>query len=153
MKKGLLLLMLVVSALSVMAENAIVVWQRNGAKTEFSFKQNPKTSYNGNNFVISTDDQEVSFNVLTLQKVTFILDSDSGIKDVKVDAKFRFHDNVIDVSGAAPGSLLRIFSIKGNLCGKFIVDNDGRISVDLGSYTSGVYIINLGKASYKVIKR
>ena len=128
--KRLILFLAIFSAMTVMAENRLVVWQKDGTTSEFAFDRKPDVNCQDNAFVVTTLDTQVSFPLVRIQKVTFEYEAPEGIDAPTLDPK--------DLKS---GEIQQIYGL------------DGRARVDLRTLPPGVYVVKSNGVTYKILKK
>ena len=108
-----LLLTLVPSASC--AQNAVAIQEVDGKVVKFAFSEKPVVTYSGNTLVVSTAKTMVEYPLYRLKKLYFDTGSQlvNAIEEVKADARFRFSDGCLLISGGQPGSPVQIHTVLG----------------------------------------
>lgn len=102
----------------------------------FSFEETPVVSFSEEILKASTGSISVEFPFNDIEKITFE-DRPTSIQSV----------------GIKEGNgMVSIYDISGRLIRKY-KSVEGKTSVDLSSLPSGIYVINDGKRTYKIIKK
>ncbi len=140
------------SAIVCLAENVIDIEQNDGSKTRFVFDTDVEMNYSGNNLIISSSKEQAIFELSTLRKATFQVESSEIEKNVTEQATFIFKNNTITVMNAQPNTLMQIFSVDGCRTGIWRTDSQGFVSVDMNSLKGNIYIIALDGITYKIVK-
>lgn len=150
MKKLLTLFALLVCCMSVSAKSVVfrlsdntLVYYLLGGET------NPVLKFEGNGFTVNSDQYEFSG-----VKNFYISDEDDpaivGIDEIKTAAP-KYDGNTLVI--ASENAAIKVLDVSGKEVKAAISSADGRTSVDMSSLPKGVYIINTGKSSMKVMKR
>lgn len=142
----------ILSATACLAENVIDIEQKDGTKTRLVFDTDAEMNYSGNNLIITTSKEQAIFELSTLQKATFQVESTVIEKEVAEQATFIFKNNTITVENARPNTLMQIFSVDGRKAGTWRTDSQGFLSVDMNRLKGNIYIIALDGITYKVAK-
>lgn len=133
----LLTLLLVFFATSTWAADAkIVVWQKDGSKTEVLFNQMPEFTYQDGNVSIQNGSTTLSWSLANLKKFTFEDVEQSiptNIKDTKTTPK-------LDITKGCA-----VYDLSGRLINKQIRS--------LSELPKGTYILKDGSVTTKVVKR
>lgn len=136
-----------------MAESKVIVWQRNGTSIEFSYDARPQISYNGNNLVLTTTDNVISYSLSQVRKVTFDYDQTEGTEQVATPTSFRIQDGRIVVSGSESDALLHIYRMDGSQLGTYRLDGSGGTTIDISIYPPSTYLLKVENITYKFQKR
>ena len=87
-----------------------------------------------------------------LQKIGFQLTDATAIEQVKPDAKFRFTDGTLYISGGDPGSQVVIYDMRGMTAGQYRIDDAGNAVISLQSLSKGHYIVKTNHFTFKFTK-
>lgn len=134
------------------AQNAISIHQKDGKVASFAFSEKPIVTYADNQLVITTTKTSVQYPLYLLQKIDFELTDATAIEQVKPDAKFRFTDGTLYITGGDPGSLVYIYSMRGTTEGHYRIDDAGNAVISLQSLSKGLYIVKTNHFTFKFTK-
>ncbi len=114
-------------------------------------------TYSANELVMTTTKTSVRYPINRLQKVVFDVDENvTSVEDVKSspsgDVKFSFRDGSLVVSGGNAGAIVNLYQSNGVFVGQFRLDGDGSVTIPTSNLSSGVYIVNTQKMSFKFYK-
>ena len=143
---------MVLSATICLAENVINIEQKDGSATRFVFETDVEMIYSGNNLIITSSNEQAIFELSTLRKATFQVESSLIEKNLTEQATFFFKNNTITVKNARPNTLMQILSIDGSRIGTWRTDSQGWLSVDMNNLKTNIYIIALDGITYKIAK-
>lgn len=140
--KLLFLLMTLLSSVMVWAQEAkdakIIVWQKDGNKTEILFNQMPEFQYADGNVSLQNGKTKLSWPLANLDKFTF-----ENVASKPTDIK-EFKDQKVAVKlDIAKGCA--VYDLSGKLVKKQIRS--------LSELPAGTYILKDGKVSTKVVKK
>lgn len=152
MKKRLCSLLLLACCLSASAQNAIAIHQKDGKVANFAFSEKPVVTYADNQLVITTTKASVQYPLYLLQKIDFALSEATAVEQVKPDAKFRFTDGTLYISGGDPGSQVYIYNMRGMTAGQYRIDDAGNAVISLQSLSKGLYIVKTNHFTFKFTK-
>ena len=71
---------------------------------------------------------------------------------MKADARFRFSDGCLLISGGQPGSPVQIHTVLGLTVGRHRLDASGNASIPLQGLGSGIYIVKTNMFTFKFRK-
>ena len=134
------------------AQNAIVIYQRDGHVAKFAFSQKPVITYADNNLVLTTTQTSVQYPLYQLKKIDFGVADALDVEEIKVDTKFSFRGDMLYVSGGEPGSLVLIYNLKGMMVGQYRIDDSGQATVPVQGMKNEVYIVKTKSISFKFKK-
>ena len=147
------LLLTLVSSASC-AQNAVAIQEVDGKVVKFAFSEKPVVTYSGNTLVVSTAKTMVEYPLYRLKKLYFDTGSQlvNAIEEVKADARFRFSDGCLLISGGQPGSPVQIHTVLGLTVGRYRLDASGNASIPLQGLGSGIYIVKTNMFAFKFRK-
>ena len=158
MKKQLLTTLgLVVVATMAWSQDAVAVWQTNGQVVGYQFTDKPKVTYVGDCLVMSTKDNTVQYALRSLRKMAFVdAESLSAISGPRQAAGgnllFSFRQGSIAVANAEASAKVLLYDAEGKCLAEQQADADGRCVLSTESLSRGVYVIQIGQTSYKIVK-
>lgn len=144
--------LLLACSLMAGAQNAISIHQKDGKVANFAFSEKPVVTYADNQLVITTTKTSVQYPLYLLQKIDFELTDATAIEQVKPDAKFRFTDGILYITGGAPGSQVVIYDMRGMTEGQYRIDDAGNAVISLQSLSKGLYIVKTNHFTFKFTK-
>lgn len=144
--------LLLACSLMAGAQNAISIHQKDGKVANFAFSEKPVVTYADNQLVITTTKTSVQYPLYLLQKIDFELTDATAIEQVKPDAKFRFTDGTLYITGGAPGSQVVIYDMRGMTEGQYRTDDAGNAVISLQSLSKGLYIVKTNHFTFKFTK-
>ena len=134
-RHAILTLLLTLMEVGAWAGDAkIVVWQKDGAKTEILFNRKPEFLYQDGNVSLQNGGTTLSWRLADLRKLTFEdIEAPNGIDEIKTDAKLDI------VRGCA------VYDLSGRLVKRQIRS--------LSELPKGTYILKDGSVTTKVVRR
>lgn len=134
-RHAILTLLLTLMEVGAWAGDAkIVVWQKDGAKTEILFNRKPEFQYQDVNVSLQNGGTTLSWRLADLRKLTFEdIEAPNGIDEIKTDAKLDI------VWGCA------VYDLSGRLVKRQIRS--------LSELPKGTYILKDGSVTTKVVRR
>lgn len=150
MKKLTFLLLLCMASLGVMAKS-VVFTLSDGTKVYYLLggETNPVLHFEDGKIKVDADMYEIS------DIKNFVVsneDDPNGIEDVLSGMDVSFSANTL-VINSADVPVVKVFAVSGAEVPAEVVKNGNLVSVDLNGLSKGVYIIHVGKASLKVMKK
>ena len=140
------------------AQNAVVVYQTNGQVANYFFIEKPKVTYLGDCLIMSTTDNIVQYSLRSLRKIEFADLDDSAIIDgvrpstANKELIFSFRQSTINVANAEAGACVLLYDSEGKCLMEQSIDEQGRCELSTESLPKGVYVIQIGQTSYKIVK-
>lgn len=144
--------LLLACSLMAGAQNAISIHQKDGKVANFAFSEKPIVTYADNQLVITTTKTSVQYPLYLLQKIDFALSEATAVEQVKPDAKFRFTDGTLYISGVDPGSQVYIYNMRGMTEGQYRIDDAGNAVIALQRLSKGHYIVKTSRFTFKITK-
>lgn len=144
--------LLLACSLMAGAQNAISIHQKDGKVANFAFSEKPIVTYADNQLVITTTKTSVQYPLYLLQKIDFELTDATAVEQVKPDAKFRFTDGTLYITGGDPGSQVVIYNMQGMTEGQYRIDDAGNAVISLQSLSKGLYIVKTNHFTFKFTK-
>ena len=135
-------------------QDAVAVYRINGQVEYFAFDGRPTITYEGDNLVMTCGGNCVQYTLKGLEKITFttIATGIGNLPELK-QLTFSFSDDRIDVAGAKAGEPVRIYDTTGRMVDMLYTDGEGRQTISFSLMQKGVYIIQIGNTSYKILKK
>lgn len=134
---------------------SLYVWTNQGEIITLSFDEQPITTFNGDELIISTKNSSLLYDISEISKYTFD-SSSTGIENKTLDNKsvsFKFDDNRIKVISYNRNGEVAIYQVDG----KRILTGEIRagmtVEIPLNGITAGTYIINCCGINYKIQKK
>ena len=147
-----LLLLLMTNTAPIFAQTALVVKQKSGGSVYYSFDDNPKVVFSGENVVVSTNKKVVEYPIDSLSSFSFG-DMSDGVLDINANgANVKLTDNMIVVTGLSVGEVVDLYDVKGMKIAAATASN-GFATISLHNLPNGVYIVKSQNVTYKIIKK
>lgn len=146
------------SALSAEETLYLVIWHKDNSHTAFALEEHPKITYDTGNGTMNclTAGQEVSFSLENVHKYTFESSSDLGNSLEKLSGaagSFEYAAGALSFCGFAAGSPVAVYSVDGSMMASLRIGADGTLSMTMGDWPRGIYLIKTLTATYKIIKK
>ena len=155
MKKSLLLFLLLTCVLKVSAEsnNALVLHMATGKQVTYMLDELPVVTFNGEELVITTHLNVVSYQVGDVVKFTYSYVDPALVGGVKMsDAMFKFEGDVLHANNLEPFSTVSIYSVDGTLIISAKTGTKGDINISLPQVSGCVYVVKTSVANFKLMK-
>ena len=136
----------------------LLVWDRNGGSISFPLSERPNITFDAEQSKVNcvTHKQEISFSLQEVYKYTLEVHEDNatGVEELPIEKGQLFREkNSILFMDFAPGSLVKVFAVNGILVHSGQIDGRGELSIPTTGWSNGVYVINAGNSTFKIIKK
>lgn len=146
-------------AISLSAQNdatqRMVVWQRSGEKVYFDLTEEPETTFENGKLVIKTTKATVYYLLENVLRYTFEGVS-TAIDELKLkpgEVRFLQGKDYMSFEGLGEGTPLELYSIDGKKLSTMHASGGQRTILSLASQPVGTYIVKVGDATFKFLKR
>lgn len=153
MKKLYLILLLMCCCGSIMADQVLQIVKADGQTHTINLNQEPVTTYQDGNLVITTINATISYPLEVVRKFIFISGTED-IQNIKGD-KFEISKDgrFLTLSGLKSDTDAYLYSVNGILMERIHVTSSTSISINLESYPIGVYMIKVDGATFKILNQ
>lgn len=146
--RHLLIMLLIACGTSMaFADTSLVVNMKSGAKHTYVLSDKPKITFEGTELSIVAPSAQTTLSLADVEKFYFD-DTATGISTpAKGNSTFRYVDGELTVMGAE-GTVTIVDST-----GRTVYSSRGEtVNFDMNTQPAGVYIVNMGKRSVKIMK-
>ena len=138
--------------------NIFTVWLADGQRTDIKLTKNVKVVYEGEKFIIKSDDVNVEYAASDVKKYSLENDgtTDTAIKAVSQsegEGTMNFDGNAVRLAGFHPNATVQIYGIGGQAEGSYRIGSDGTLILSVDGMTTGIHIIKAESITYKIIKK
>lgn len=151
-----LLLLSVLSLFSstVKAEDMVLqVWLADGQILSINLSEEPRTTYNDGNLVITTTKTAISYPLEKVKRYTYASASNGISSPNVVKATFSADGETLTFNGLKTGTSIMLYNVAGQLLRKVAPTTEGRAAVSVSQLPTGVYVVKMNDATYKITKR
>ena len=160
MRKILLTMaLMLVAYVTMWAQDAVVIYQKNGKVARFKFTEQPVVSYSATDLVMTTTKKSVHFPINMLQKLVFEDEALNAmdIKEVKGQnvesaVQFSFNGETLSITGGEPQLQVYLFNVKGMKVGQYRLDGNGCVEIPTHSLGKDLYLVKTKSFSFKFLK-
>lgn len=137
------------------ATQKLVVWLKNGQKVEHALADKPETRFNEGYLMLSTSRVSISYPLTDVLRYTY----EGNIPVVAVPSikpgEIRFQQGADEMrfDGLAAGTVMEVYTSDGKLLRTLKAVQGQTAVVSLKGQPAGLYIVKIGDASYKFMKR
>jgi len=135
-----LIAVLFCSSVSAFAQNTLNVYQKDGTITCFSFSSKPESVFSGDDVIVRTTDQEVSFAFASIEKFTF----EDGVTPSGI---------ISTRNEGGKSAPIKVYNTNGILLKTVEPTEEGSTEFPLRDLPAGIYIIKNSTSTYKLIKK
>lgn len=134
----------------------LVVKLQTGGESIFFLGENPKLSYFADSLAVIYHDQQLNFALEDLKDYHFEERDPTGIGQIKEQGvqqgQTNFSQGLAVFRNYPAGSKITVFTSEGRRVATVVTDKEGCAQLDMRTQPSGIYIINVGKRSFKWLK-
>ena len=155
MKKIFLLICFLICVFKVSAENnnALVLHMANGKQVTYLLDELPVVTFNGEELVITTHLNMVSYEARDVTKFTYSYIDPSIVLGFKnANTMFKFDGDVLYAYNLQPLSTVSIYNLDGILVTSANTGKGGNISISLPQVSGSVYVVKTSVANFKLMK-
>jgi hypothetical protein len=137
------------------ATQRLVVWLKDGKKVYHDLTDKPETTFSEGMLWLKTDKVSVSYPLTDVLRYTFEGPMTAIETPSARPGEIRFlqgHD-AMAFDGLPDGTSLALYSLDGKQLSTMKAQGGKRTVISLANYPSGVYIVKMGDAAFKFVKR
>lgn len=128
-----------------------------GSEVKVPFSNRPEIVHTGTALKLTSTDLEMEYADGELDHFTIVEEAPgSGIGQTAADhtnASTVISANSIVYTGGTPGATVTVVAIDGTIVAKATLDADGAAVISFAPAKGGIYVINSGKTTFKIIKK
>ena len=153
MKKLLFFLTLTLSCSLAKADDMILqILQSDGQVVNIDLKDEPKTTYENGNLIITTTKTTITYPLEKVKRYTYV--SALGISSPNVvGVSFSQDGETLTFKGLKPTTKIMLYSTSGQVLRTIKPNNSDKIAVSISQYPAGVYLVKVNDVTYKITKR
>ena len=133
----------------------LVVWQKSGEKVYFDLTEEPETTFEGTKLVIKTNTTTVYYQLENVLRYTYegTMMATDGPKLKPGEVRFLQGSDQMAFDGLPDGTTLEVYSLDGKKLFTKQALGGQRTVLSLASHPAGTYVVKVGDATYKFLKR
>ena len=137
------------------ATQRLVVWQKSGEKVYFDLNEEPETTFEGTQLVIKTNTTTVYYQLENVLRYTYegTMTAIEGKKLRPGEVIFRQGSDQMAFDGLADGTRIDVYALDGKLLKTMKSLGGQQTVISLAGQPAGTYIVKIGDATYKFLKR
>ena len=124
-----------------------------GTTLNFSLKDKPLLTFDSEKVMISAQEATASLSRTDVCGVYFVSDVHTGIESSTVSEAPVLDGDSFSVTGLLKGTVVKVYSVKGENVLSVIADASGTVKVQLATLEQGVYVIEYCGVTFKMMKR
>lgn len=124
-----------------------------GTTLNFSLKDKPLLTFDSEKVMISAQEATASLSRTDVCGVYFVSDVHTGIESSTVSDAPVLDGDSFSVTGLLKGTVVKVYSVKGENVLSAIADASGTVKVQLATLEQGVYVIEYCGVTFKMMKR
>ncbi len=130
----------------------MVLTLTDGTVNRFALTGNPTVTYEGENLVVNTGDEQFTTTLSGISQLTFEQVSTGIGEMVEESPKPVFTPGQARFEGLKTHAVVSIYTIDGKMQNSMRANEEGTVSIDLSTLPQGVYILRTPNQSYKIKK-
>lgn len=131
----------------------LLVRVNDGTTLNFSLKEKPLLTFDTERVMISAQEATTSLSRADVCGVYFVSDVQTGIESATVSKAPAMNGDSFSVTGLAKGSVVKVYSVKGENLLSAVADASGTAVVSLAELEQGVYVVEYCGVTFKMMKR
>ena len=149
----MLIAMLSPKALMAETDNQVLhIWQADGQVVTIDLKDEPRTTYNNGNLVITTKKTADTYPLEKVRKYTYATVAD-GITSPTMKASFSKDGETLTFTGLKLQTPVVLYTASGQQLRKKVAGQNGRVVISVSDLPVGVYVVKANDVTYKMSKR
>ena len=152
---GLLLFIGSMMAFAQADSQRLVVWQKSGEKVYFDLAEEPETTFENGQLVIKTSKTTAYYLLENVLRYTYegAMTAIEGPKLRPGEVRFQQGSDQMVFDGLPDGTTLEVYSLDGKKLFTKQALGGQRTVLSLASHPAGTYVVKVGDATYKFLKR
>ena len=131
----------------------LLVRVNDGTTLNFSLKDKPLLTFDSEKVMISAQEATASLSRTDVCGVYFVSDVHTGIESSTVSEAPVLDGDSFSVTGLLKGTVVKVYSVKGENVLSAIADASGTVKVQLATLEQGAYVIEYCGVTFKMMKR
>lgn len=156
MKQKLTLMVFLLGCLfstNAMAQQTLVVWQKNGQKVYFNLAEEPHTTFENGKLVITTSSMRTEYQLSSIIRYTYEGER-TDIPSLPINGQgFTQKGDDIEIRGVQADAAVQLYSPNGILLDTCKPDEQQIVRFTLENRPAGTYIVRVGDQTIKFMKR
>lgn len=136
--------------------HSVVVHLTNGSDVEYLFEDMPVAFIEGSDVRIQTQVNGIQVTYPMADIVNMTMKKEvvgvNGVDAADTSVRFGISRETLDASGLPAGQRVLVFDAAGAVMADGTCGADGSVSIEIGGFGPGVYVVNAGANSFKFIR-
>ena len=145
------LLLFLALSFSAVAQNSLAVYLNDGTSASFSIEEQPKITFSGEIFNITSANATMDFSRADVKNFKFEERTSTAV-ETPTTGSATVTDDGIRIDGLSQNSSVALYNIAGKVL-QTITATDGSCTISLKELPSGIYLINYNNKTIKYIKK
>ena len=129
------------------------VWKSDGQVININLNEEPKTTYSDGNLVITTTKTTVTYPLESVRRYTYASAS-TGIETPKsVSSVLSSDGETLTFTNLKAGTSIKLYNVAGQLLRTITSGAESSTTVSVSQLPTGVYVVKVNDATYKITKR
>ena len=154
MNRIILLLLFFATLTVVKADDRVLqVWLADGQVVSISLNDEPRTTYQDGNLVITTSKNSVTYPLEQVKRFTYVSLADGIDAPRAVGAAFSTDGETLTFTGLQPHTSIYLYNVAGQLLKTLDSGDRSKAVISASRLPIGVYIVKVNGGTYKIRKR
>ena len=154
MKKLLLFLMvLFVTSMAKADDKVLQILLSDGQVVSINLNEEPRTTYQDGNLVITTTKNTFSYPLEQVKKFTYSSIATSIDVPEKMGVAFSKDGEVLTLTNLKPHTKVTLYNVSGQLLKTIDSKDDKKVVVSASQFPFGIYVVKANGGTYKIMKR
>ena len=150
----LIIPLVVIEAKAKDVRNCLVIWTKNGNQVAYALKEKPTITFNEKEMRIIGNTINVTYSLDQFARYTYENKETDGIKSIYTDKIMGKYDGEnLFFPSLKSNSIVSIYTIRGVIILKKIIQEDGEYEFSLSSLKEGIYLVNVNGITFKIEKK
>lgn len=154
MKRILLSLIIMLTTASMHAQSDyVMLYLKDGTTLKMLLSESPNITYDKYNVNITTTAMSAQYAMTDIDKLSLGEYVPSGIENSRNnDAEIYYSGGKVELRGFSNGQSVDVYDTSGKCINHFSTSSDGALSIDVSSYSHGMYVIKTKGLTYKIMR-
>ena len=154
MKKLLLLLMVLFATSLAKADDKVLqILLSDGQVVSINLSEEPRTTYQDGNLVITTTKNTVTYPLEQVKKFTYSSIATGIEAPQQLGVAFSKDGETLTITGLKPHTKVTLYNVAGQLLKTIDSKDSKKVVVSASQFPFGVYVVKVNGGTYKIMKR
>lgn len=134
-------------------EPQLQIWLSDGQTVSIKLNEEPVTTYSDGQLIIKTTKTTITYPLEQVKKYTYthLADGVSTLPSMKIS--FSVNGETLFFNGLNPDTRIAVYSASGQLVRSLNAGQQKNVKVSVSNLPTGVYVVKVNGATYKITKR